>query len=134
MAVSQAPSMRRAAGRAGRRRPGRGLAGWAAGVLLTGGALFAMASPALAGPHAAQPFTPIPRFWSHQHGVRIQSLGMPALGTEMTILDGTPESRRFVAGFTRVDADGPILVGAVGFGAPRALLRWCDHIGQPVSG
>jgi hypothetical protein len=53
MAVSQAPSMRRAPGRAGRRRPGRRLARWAAGVLLTGGALFAMASPALAGTHAA---------------------------------------------------------------------------------
>jgi TrbL/VirB6 plasmid conjugal transfer protein len=52
MAVSQAPSMRRAPGRAGR-RPGRRLARWAAGVLLTGGALFAMARPALAGTHAA---------------------------------------------------------------------------------
>ncbi len=53
MAVSQAPSTRRAPGRARRRRPGRRLARWAAGVLLTGGALFAVASAALAGTHAA---------------------------------------------------------------------------------
>lgn len=72
----------------------------------------------------------MPRFWSHQHGVRIQSLGMPALGTEMTILDGTPESRRFVAGFTRPAPDGPILVGAVALDAPRSLLRYHDHIGR----
>ena len=53
MAVSQAPSMRRAPGRAGRSRPGRRLARWAAGVLLTAGALLAVASPALAAAHAA---------------------------------------------------------------------------------
>lgn len=92
----------------------------------------AAAEALLAGPAAARPFTPIPRFWSHQHGVRIQSLGMPTLGTEMTILDGTPESRRFVAGFTCTGADGPILVGAVALDAPRTLLRYHDHIGHPL--
>jgi len=92
----------------------------------------AAAESLLAGPQAAQPFTPMPRFWSHQHGVRIQSLGMPALGTEMTILDGTPESRRFVAGFTRPAPQGPILVGAVALDSPRALLRHHDHIGRPL--
>ncbi|PND54511.1 hypothetical protein CRM90_27585 [Mycobacterium sp. ENV421] len=93
----------------------------------------AAAEALLAGPHAARPFTPIPRFWSHQHGVRIQSLGMPALGTEMVILDGTPESRRFVAGFTRPAPEGPILVGAVALDSPRALLRHRDHIGHVLS-
>ncbi|MCV7354602.1 MULTISPECIES: hypothetical protein [Mycolicibacterium] len=58
---------------------------------------------------------------------------MPALGTEMTILDGTPESRRFVAGFTRPAPDGPILVGAVALDAPRSLLRYHDHIGRLLS-
>lgn len=32
----------------------------------------------LTGPATAQPFTPVPRFWSHQHGLRIQSAGMPS--------------------------------------------------------
>ncbi|MEV6940815.1 hypothetical protein AB0N07_02120 [Streptomyces sp. NPDC051172] len=44
----------------------------------------------LQGPQDTAPFMPVPRFWSHQHGVRIQSVGMPALGTEMTVLDGAP--------------------------------------------
>lgn len=92
----------------------------------------AAAEALLAGPDAAEPFTPIPRFWSHQHGVRIQSLGMPALGTDMTIIEGDPERRRFVAGFTQPGPDGPILVGAVALDAPRALLRHHDQIGHPV--
>ncbi|WP_419538888.1 hypothetical protein [Mycobacteroides abscessus] len=58
---------------------------------------------------------------------------MPALGTEMVILDGTPESRRFVAGFTRPAPEGPILVGAVALDSPRALLRHRDHIGHVLS-
>ena len=53
MAVSQAPSMRRAPGRAGRDRRGRRLARWAGRVLLITGALLAVASPALAATHAA---------------------------------------------------------------------------------
>jgi NADPH-dependent 2,4-dienoyl-CoA reductase/sulfur reductase-like enzyme len=92
----------------------------------------AAAEALLAGPNAARPFTPIPRFWSHQHGVRIQSVGMPVLGTDMVILDGTPESRRFVAGFTRPAPKGPILVGAVAFDSPRALHDVRDRIGAPL--
>ena len=53
MAVSQAPSLRRAPGRAGRGRRGRRLARWAGRVLLITGALLAVASPALAATHAA---------------------------------------------------------------------------------
>lgn len=92
----------------------------------------AAAEALLAGPNAARPFTPIPRFWSHQHGVRIQSVGMPVLGTDMVILDGIPESRRFVAGFTRPAPKGPILVGAVAFDSPRALHDVRDRIGAPL--
>ena len=86
-----------------------------------------------AGPGDTTPFTPIPRFWSHQHGVRIQSLGMPTLGTDMTILTGDPTTRRAVAGFTRPGSDGtPVLVGAVALNAPRTLLDYADQIGLPV--
>lgn len=94
----------------------------------------AAAEALLAGPTAARPFTPIPRFWSHQHGVRIQSLGMPTLGTDMVVLDGTPQSRRFVAGFTQPTPEGPpILVGAVALDSPRALHDLRDRIGAPLS-
>ncbi|HEY0804542.1 MAG TPA: FAD/NAD(P)-binding oxidoreductase, partial [Pseudonocardiaceae bacterium] len=37
----------------------------------------AAAESLLAGAKAAQPFTPLPRFWSEQHGMRMQAAGMP---------------------------------------------------------
>jgi NADPH-dependent 2,4-dienoyl-CoA reductase/sulfur reductase-like enzyme len=88
----------------------------------------------MAGPQAAAPFTPVPRFWSHQHGLRIQSVGMPGLGTDMTILDGEPATRRTVAGYTRPGPDGaPVLVGAVALDSPRTLLGYRDLIGHPLA-
>lgn len=88
----------------------------------------------LQGPQAAAPFAPVPRFWSHQHPVRIQSVGMPGLGTEMTILDGDPAKRRTVVGYTRPGPDGiPVLVGAVALDSPRALLSYRDRIGHPLA-
>jgi NADPH-dependent 2,4-dienoyl-CoA reductase/sulfur reductase-like enzyme len=88
----------------------------------------------LQGPQDASPFVPVPRFWSHQHGVRIQSVGMPGLGTDMTILDGDPARRRTVAGYTRPGPDGaPILVGVVALDSPRTLLAYRDLIGHPLA-
>ncbi|MFF0133423.1 NAD(P)/FAD-dependent oxidoreductase [Streptomyces mirabilis] len=88
----------------------------------------------LAGPENSAPFTPVPRFWSHQHGVRIQSVGMPALGTDLTILDGDPARRRTVAGYTRPGPDGtPLLVGAVALDSPRTLLAHRHRIGHPLT-
>jgi len=65
----------------------------------------AAADALLTGPDRAGAFTPIPRFWSHQHGVRIQSVGMPQLGTQVHVLHGSTASRRVVAGFTRPAVD-----------------------------
>lgn len=39
----------------------------------------AAAANLLAGRSAAKPFTPLPRFWTEQHGVRVQAAGMPEL-------------------------------------------------------
>jgi NADPH-dependent 2,4-dienoyl-CoA reductase/sulfur reductase-like enzyme len=39
----------------------------------------AAAESLLAGRAAAQPFTALPRFWTDQHGVRVQAVGMPEL-------------------------------------------------------
>ncbi|WP_434614849.1 NAD(P)/FAD-dependent oxidoreductase [Arthrobacter sp. A5] len=89
----------------------------------------AAADTLAAGPGTATPYTPVPRFWSHQHGVRIQSAGMPSLGTAMTILEGSVPKNRFLAGFTNGGPDGR-LVGAVAFDAPRALLQHHDKIGS----
>ncbi len=88
----------------------------------------------LAGPARATPFTPVPRFWSEQHGVRIQSAGMPALGTTMTITEGDLPSHRFLATYTTPDHTGQqILTGAIAFNAPRTLIRHHNLIGHPAA-
>lgn len=88
----------------------------------------------LDGPSRAEAFTPTPRFWSEQHGVRIQSAGTPlAHGTRMHIAEGTVAARRFLAAHTSTDPDGQtVLRGAVALDAPRALLRYTSHIGHPI--
>jgi NADPH-dependent 2,4-dienoyl-CoA reductase/sulfur reductase-like enzyme len=63
----------------------------------------------LAGPKAAQPFEPVPRFWSEQHGVKIQAVGILPLGPEITIVDGLLEPNRLVATYT----DNGRLMGAL---------------------
>lgn len=79
----------------------------------------AAAENLLAGAEWAAPFTPTPRFWSEQHGVRLQAAGIPALGTETMRLAG----KRGYHGVFGYRKDGR-LVGLVGWDSPRALLRW----------
>jgi len=72
----------------------------------------------LHGAAAAGPFATLPSFWSDQHGVRIQSIGLPALGTESVVVEGAPEDDRFVLLYTR---EGRV-VGAVSVGMPPRRL------------
>ncbi|WP_165845816.1 FAD-dependent oxidoreductase [Streptacidiphilus pinicola] len=83
----------------------------------------------LRGPGRADRFTPVPRFWSEQHGARIQAVGMPALGTDVEIVEGSLRSERFVARYTRPTAYGPQVVGVVAFDMPVQLLAYRDQIG-----
>ena len=83
------------------------------------------ATSLLLGADHAQPFTPIPRFWSQQHGHRIQSVGMPELG-HMTIAEGSTASRQFVATF---DHDGRT-VGAIAMNSPRRKIHYSELIDQ----
>jgi len=80
----------------------------------------------LRGPDNALAFCPIPRFWSEQHDHRIQSVGRPELGDQLTITEGTLASRRFVATSTR---DG-VLVGAIGIDSPRRMIHFADLVDQ----
>lgn len=64
-----------------------------------------------------EPFAPLPTFWSDQHGLRIQSAGMPSLGTRIEVLSGdlTPEAMRrggMALGYWRGDR----LIGVVAVG------------------
>ncbi len=85
----------------------------------------AAAESLLAGRDAAVPFTPVPRFWSELHGLRLQAAGVPALGEATTRLSGK-ESGRGVLGYLRRGR----LVGVVGVDCPRGVLRWTPELGR----
>ena len=84
----------------------------------------------LRGPERAARFTPVPRFWSEQHGTRIQAVGIPALGEEVEVVEGSLRSERFVARYTRQTPHGPQTVAAVAFDMPLELLAYRDLVGQ----
>ena len=98
----------------------------------------AAADNLLAGPNAAQPFAPVPRFWSQQHGVKIQSVGMPTLGSHVRVLEGSAASRRLVASYTEPEQGAPPggperLMGVVAFDDPVRLLDYAPLVGTLVT-
>jgi len=84
----------------------------------------------LRGSARADRFTPVPRFWSEQHGTRIQAAGMPALGEDVEIVEGSLRSEWFIARYTRPTPYGSQVVGAVAFDMPLQLLAYRDQIGR----
>lgn len=79
----------------------------------------AAAENLLAGRESSRPFTPVPRFWTEQYGMRIQGSGLPAMGTDTTTLAGSQKDHRTITGFI---SDGR-LVGMVGLDAPTAMIK-----------
>jgi len=75
------------------------------------------------GRHAAPPFMPLPRFWSEQHGLRIQGAGIPSLGTDRLVLWRSRTGDQSVTGYLR---DGQ-LVGVVGLNCPTSFLRIAEE-------
>jgi len=66
----------------------------------------------------AQPFTPMPSFWSDQYDLKIQGFGMPALADEIAIIEGTIGSE-LVMGYYRTGK----LIGVVGIGLTSTLMK-----------
>lgn len=62
-----------------------------------------------------RPYTPVPYFWTDQFDTKIQVHGVLPAGAEVTIVDGEPENRRFVA---RYCLDGKV-TGVVGWNMPK---------------
>jgi NADPH-dependent 2,4-dienoyl-CoA reductase/sulfur reductase-like enzyme len=84
----------------------------------------AAAENLLVGREQATPFTPIPRVWSGQYGVRLQIAGMPSLGTDTVHLSDGAAGTPGVTGYVR---DGH-LVGVCGWDTPRAMLKWTNEL------
>jgi len=71
----------------------------------------------LASADRGQPFADVPSMWSEQFGLRIQSFGVAAPADDAVVMHGSLEERRFVVAYLEQGR----VVGAVGFGMPRAL-------------
>jgi NADPH-dependent 2,4-dienoyl-CoA reductase/sulfur reductase-like enzyme len=84
----------------------------------------AAAATLLAGPGQAEPFAPIPYFWSDQYDVKFMSVGMIGPDDDVEIVDGSVGDRKFVASYTRAG----MLVGAFACNNPRALMQWRKQI------
>jgi NADPH-dependent 2,4-dienoyl-CoA reductase/sulfur reductase-like enzyme len=84
----------------------------------------AAAANLLLGRAAAAPFKPVPRFWSDQHGVKIQAAGLPALAQDTVPLAGSVKVGNRVTGYV---SNGQ-LVGIVGWDSPRGMLRWTAEL------
>ena len=83
----------------------------------------------LAGGGAAEPYAPVPYFWSDQYETKIQCVGHPGPGDEVQIVDGSIEDRRFVAIYGRAGR----LVGALAFSRPRLLMNYRRMISEGAS-
>jgi NADPH-dependent 2,4-dienoyl-CoA reductase/sulfur reductase-like enzyme len=68
---------------------------------------------------ADRPFAPVPYFWTDQYDARIQAYGIFPADADITVLDGQPASRKFVAGYGRHGQ----MVGVLGWNSPRELRK-----------
>ncbi|HEV8558816.1 MAG TPA: FAD/NAD(P)-binding oxidoreductase [Actinophytocola sp.] len=89
----------------------------------------AAAENLLVGRENAQPFTPLPRFWSDQHGIRIQAAGIPALAQDTVPLAGSVTVGHRVTGYV----SGGSLVGVVAWDSPRGMLRWSSELDNQLA-
>ncbi len=68
----------------------------------------------------AEPFMPVPWFWSDQYDHKIQMAGRVGLDDDMHIATGDLAERRFAAIYGRAGR----LVGVSGFNRPRHVMRY----------
>jgi NADPH-dependent 2,4-dienoyl-CoA reductase/sulfur reductase-like enzyme len=84
----------------------------------------AAAESLLAGTKAARPFTPLPRFWSEQHGMHMQAAGMPVLSQDTIPLGGYTSGKGTMTGYVRNGR----LIGIIGRDNPRGMLHWTAEL------
>jgi NADPH-dependent 2,4-dienoyl-CoA reductase/sulfur reductase-like enzyme len=89
----------------------------------------AAAENLLIGQQDAPPFAPLPRFWSEQHGVRIQAAGIPALAQDTVPLAGSVMVDHRVTGYVR----GGCLVGVAAWESPRGMLAWTAELDRQLT-
>jgi NADPH-dependent 2,4-dienoyl-CoA reductase/sulfur reductase-like enzyme len=78
----------------------------------------------LSGRGAAEPYAPVPFFWSDQYDRKIQFAGRAAPGDETALVDGSLEERRFVLLYGRRSR----LCGVLGVNRPRLVMHYRERI------
>jgi 3-phenylpropionate/trans-cinnamate dioxygenase ferredoxin reductase subunit len=73
----------------------------------------------LAAPTEAEPFTPVPWFWSDQYDRKVQVAGRTNDADEVVVAHGAVDAGRFVALYRR----GERLAGAFGMNRPRHVIQ-----------
>ena len=68
----------------------------------------------------AEPFAPVPYFWSDQYDTKIQFLGIAEHADELRVVEGSLEERKFVAVYGKAG----VIIGALGFSMPRRLMAY----------
>ncbi len=86
----------------------------------------AAAKRLLGGPDAAEPFAPVPLFWSDQFELKIQFAGRMQPHDEFRVVHGSVKEHRFVALYGRAGR----LVGALAFNRPRQLMGYRQLIAE----
>jgi NADPH-dependent 2,4-dienoyl-CoA reductase/sulfur reductase-like enzyme len=78
---------------------------------------------------ADTPYTPVPYFWTDQFDAKVHVHGTLRADAEVTIVDGDPADRRFVATYRH----GGAVIGVLGWNMPKqARLRRQEVIGGTV--
>jgi NADPH-dependent 2,4-dienoyl-CoA reductase/sulfur reductase-like enzyme len=87
------------------------------------------AAQALLAGSGAEPFAPVPYFWSDQYDAKIQFVGVAAPDDDVRVVHGSVGERRFVALYGRAGR----LVGALAIGRPRLLMAYRRLIADRAS-
>lgn len=74
----------------------------------------------LAGSSNAQPYDPVPFFWSDQYQTKIQMIGLPGPDDEVLVVEGSVEEGKLVALYRRDDR----LQAVLAFSRPRQLMAY----------
>jgi NADPH-dependent 2,4-dienoyl-CoA reductase/sulfur reductase-like enzyme len=80
----------------------------------------------LAGPTFAEPFAPVPYFWSDQYDVKLQFAGVAAADDVVELVEDSPAERKLVA----LHGRGGRLTGVLAWNRPAQLVRYRKLIAE----
>jgi len=87
------------------------------------------AARALLAGEKAEPYAPVPYFWSDQYKTKIQFVGHVHHSDEVRVVDGSVDDRKFLALYEHAGR----VVGALGFTRPKLVLQCRRLIAERMS-